>query len=209
MKTTLSYKVAVCVLLIGMLLGTTACEGEIDLLFDLAMMFLPEVASYTALGTTGDKSLDAIFQAGPVLDEIEAAEAKRNEALRTRDPALLEEAIKLRPEDPSYRVDAAAVYLDQDDWSKASIHLTEARRMVPQEGDAAMKHSLEVIDMLEDRKFRGDSFGYKSINHCEKIQYQLAEHVQWNWELQGNAGRSPYAAQLEKDRAACAERVKP
>ncbi|MBM4430942.1 MAG: hypothetical protein FJ026_11440 [Chloroflexi bacterium] len=210
MKTRLGRKLAVGVLLVALLLTTTAC-GEMDSAYiaELVSIFLPEVISYGLLGTSGDQSLDAIFESAEVLDQVDAADALMEEGWRERDPAIMEDAIAMRPGDPTYRRDAAELYWIQGSFGPAEKHLDQAQEAVKDNPRAAKEHNLSVIDKLDNRKTLNDQWGYKSLDECQFIHMQLIKHYDRVWALEGNTGVSPAANTIASEGLRCRDLVKP
>jgi hypothetical protein len=197
-----------CAVLLAMVLSTTACADRAALA-ELAALFLPELLSYKFTGSTGDASMDAVLQAKAVLDKIGQADALMEQGWQKGDPTVMEEAIALRPKDWSYRVDAASLYLAQDDVKEAERHLAAAEKVVPDNPQAQLRHSLKVIDQFESIKESGDSTGYTSLEQCELVHKQLVRYYDRQWALSGNQGTSPAGTQIASEGQRCAERLQP
>jgi hypothetical protein len=201
MKTTPVRKGTLVALLLVILCAGTGCDrAEI---LELGAMFLPEIIAYKTLGSTGDKGIDALFEAKSVLDKINAADAKMEQGRKAGDTAPMEEAIAMRPRDPTDRVDAASLYVAQGKTTQAERHLAAARNAVKDDEDAAKDHTLEVITSFEDMKAKGDSNGYASAEQCNYVHNQLIDYYDWRWEQLGNEGKSPAARDLENEASRC------
>jgi DNA-binding phage protein len=208
MRGTRLRKWMLCGLLGAMLLATVGCEDRAALI-ELGARFLPEIGMYKAFGSTGDASLDAILQAREMLNNIGHADALMDQAWEEGDPALMEEAIALRPYDWTYRVDAASMNLAQNDLRTAERHLTAAENVLPDDPDAHLAHSLQVIEQFEAIKASGDEEGYTSVEQCHMVHDQLVRNYNRQWSLTGNEGLSPAGQQIADDQVHCAERVQP
>jgi hypothetical protein len=198
----------VCALLVAVLLTTAGCEDE-EALIQLGARFLPEIIAYKGFGTTGNAEMDAILQAKDVLDNIGAADALMDQAWEEGDPELMEEAIAMRPNDWTYRVDAASLNLAQNDLVAAERHLTAAENVLPDDPDDQINHALQVIDQFEAIKASGDAEGYTSVEQCHMVHDQLVRNYNRRWSLTGNEGLSPGAQQIADEQARCAELVQP
>ena len=82
------------------------------------------------VGTTGDSALDAALEAGPVVWSIHQADSLAQQGMAEGDPALLDQAISLRPHDWSYRDQKAAVLLEQGQVDEAQNAMNEAHNLV-------------------------------------------------------------------------------
>jgi len=197
-----------CGLLCAMLLTNVGCEDRAALL-EIAALFAPELLGYKFLGTTGDVSMDAILQAKDVLDTIGQADAMMDQAWEEGDPELMEQAIALRPYDWTYRVDAASMNLAQNDLEAAERHLTDAENILPDDPQAHINHSQQVIEQFEEIKGAGDADGYTSVEQCQMVHDQLIHNYNRQWSLTGHEGLSPGGQQVAADQVHCAERVQP
>ena len=81
-------------------------------------------------GTTGDSALDAALEAGPVAWSIHQADSLAQQGMAEGDPALLDQAISLRPHDWSYRDQKAAILLEQGKVDEAQSTMNEAYNLV-------------------------------------------------------------------------------
>lgn len=204
MRGTRLQKWMICGLLGAMLLTNVGCDDRAFLL-EIATMYAPELLGYGILGTTGDAALDGILQAKGTLDTIGQADAMMDEAWEQGDPELMEKAIAIRPYDWTYRVDAASMNLAQNDLVAAERHLTDAENILPDDPDAHIQHSQQVIEQFEEIKAAGDADGYTSVAQCQMVHNQLVRNYNRQWSLTGHEGLSPGGQQVAADQAQCAQ----
>jgi len=202
MRGTRLQKWMICGLLGAMLLTNVGCD--MGALMEVAALFLPEILAYKFAGTTGDETLDAILQARDMLNNIGTADALMDQAWEEGNPALMEQAIALRPDDWTYRVDAASMNLAQNDLVAAERHLTDAENTLPDDPDAHIKHSQQVIEQFEEIKAAGDADGYTSVEQCQMVHDQLVRNYNRQWSLTGNEGLSPGGQQVAAEQGQCA-----
>ena len=208
MNNTWTRKLALLVLLGGLVMGLVGCD-DVGALYELAALFLPEVASYKFLGTTGDPGIDALFKAKAVFANIDAADALMAQGRENGAPEVMEKAIDKRPHDWHYRVEAAILYLDTDDpesqqnEERAQVHLAQARKDVPDREADQIEYSLAVIENFEDIKTKRDANGWSSWTQCQTVHDELINNYRWYRVLSGEHGESPRATELESDKKRC------
>ena len=207
MRTTLWRKLTAGVLLFAMLLTTTGCYDS-EFLLDLASIFLPDVISYGVLGTSGDESLDAIFEAKAVLDQIDEADELREKAMWNRDQVAMEQAVALRPNDTTIRLDAVELATGLDDQEAADKHLNGAKMAIIDRPEDRVPLVTDILMRFENMKEYADGMGYQSRQQCSYIHRQLELHYDTLWQLNGNQGAHPASAGIRADALRCGERVK-
>jgi hypothetical protein len=208
MRTTVLRKAMLCLLLLALLLSATACDDR-AMLAELGARFLPEILAYKFGGSTGNLSLDALLGAKTMLDRIDQADTLMEQGWENGDPAKMEEAIALRPTDWNYRVDAASMYLAQDDVEATERHLRAAEEALPDDATAQLQHSQKIIDQFESIKESGDEEGYTSLEQCIKVHGELVKYYNRQWAMRGNSGLSPAVQAISQEQQRCPEMLQP
>ena len=80
--------------------------------------------------TTGDTQLDAALDAGKVARNVRNADNAAAEGMENQDPAKIQEAIDIRPNDWAYHEQQASVYLATDNPGAASDAFENSERLV-------------------------------------------------------------------------------
>ena len=120
--------------------------------------------------STGDDEIDAILNAKKVIDKFTAAEKLIEEGAKERNPAKMDEAIKLRPQDWTYRTKRAALAIEQGDL-KTAVSQMDAADAIPK-GKRAQRHYVNsAIADLEALKTDGP---WKSTDQCWLFYTSLA-----------------------------------
>jgi len=208
MKAALWRKCTTVTVLVGLLVGTAACgEGGLDEGFirELLSTWLPEVVAYGVLGTSGDQSLDAIFEAGSVLKDIEEADRLQEQAVSQNDPALMEQAIDLRPNDTGIRLTAVEWYTGREDYTAARNHLRASELAVLDQPDKHIPLTEQTIERLEDMNVAAQRLGYASHAQCVFIYEELQKKYDTLWVLKGNDGPSPAGQSVQSEAQRCAD----
>jgi len=203
----------VLTLLVGTLFGISGCNFEdLDyqqILMDVLQMYGKEIAAYKIWGTSGDPGVDAVMQARDTINQIGEADALMEEAWEQGDPLVMEQAIEIRPRDWTYRVDAASLYLAQNEIGAAEEHLRAADKVVPDDPAAKDRHAFQVIQNFEDIKASGDTEGYTSLEQCNKVHDELIHYYDQRWTISGQSGPSPGGQQVAEEKQRCTERLQP
>jgi hypothetical protein len=82
--------------------------------------------------STGDSELDAALDAGQVVKTVRDADNLANDGAQKRDPELIEQAIKIRPNDWQYQEQLSAVYLATGDPEAAADAQAQSENLVAQ-----------------------------------------------------------------------------
>jgi hypothetical protein len=108
---------------------------SVDASGDLSINYV-QIAKYEAArwwdGTTGDSQVDAALDVGPIAKSMRDADNLAEAGMAERDPAKLDDAIALRPQDWSYRDQKAAVLAAQGDEEGARDAILESEALVQQ-----------------------------------------------------------------------------
>ncbi len=189
------------------ILASSGCDMDRRLV-SLTATFLPGELRYKVLGSTSDRSLDAIFASQPVLDHIDEADWLMAQARETSDPSLMADAVEIRPRDWRLRVETASLFLAFSDTVLARTHLQEAEASVPERLPEQVAYASEVIDRLDPLKEHLDSLGYETVGQCQLLHDQLVHSYTTLWTLEGNSGESPQARVIAAQRLSCSEHVR-
>lgn len=86
--------------------------------------------------TTGDAQLDAALDAGEVVKTVRDADNLANDGAKNQDPALIEQAIDMRPNDWHYREQLSAVHLAMGNPEAAAYARAESHNLVKERIEA-------------------------------------------------------------------------
>lgn len=169
--------------------------SEVDeaMLNDFVMSWVVDnadkVFSHTAFGSSGDPTVDAVLDAKSVLDRIEKADKLMDNGRKNRDPALMDEAIELRPGDISYRAARSALALEQGDMDAYREH-NEAAAQIIAGGDVngvwALSQNIDEYEGVEDR-IGSSTSGFSSNAQCRELYVGLSELYSQRADMTGNA----------------------
>lgn len=165
-----------------------------------------KVFSHTAFGSSGDPTVDAVLDARSVLGSIEKADKLMDEGRNKRDPAKMDEAIELRPNDISYRAARAALALEQGDMKTYQAHNEAAAQIVAGgevNGEWALTRNIEEYENVEDRIGSSVS-GFSSNAQCRELYLGLSELYSQRGELTGNANDTSMAQGYRNQAEYCA-----
>ena len=101
--------------------------------------------------TTGDSQLDAALDAGAVVKSVRDADNLANDGAQQRDPALIEQAIKIRPNDWQYHEQLSAVYLATGDPEAAADAQARSENLVEQRIDQGDDCRQLTMNLLRSR----------------------------------------------------------
>jgi hypothetical protein len=124
--------------------------------------------------STGNADSDAALSTTKMLKNFAQAENLMAEGRENNDPALMEQAITLRPTDWSYRTSLEMLSVEQGDLSYADYERQVADNLVSNDNNnsAYQRHDTQVINEYE--KFEhGSGFDSSSNDVKREIYYQL------------------------------------
>jgi hypothetical protein len=105
----------------------------------------------TVSGTTGDSELDAALDVAPIARSIHRADALATAGMQSRDPAKLDEAIALRPQDWGYHDQKAAILAANGQMNDALGEITIADQLVEDRVDSGGSCRGLYQNMLRNR----------------------------------------------------------
>lgn len=165
-----------------------------------------KVFSHTAFGSSGDPTVDAVLDAKSVLDRIEKADKLMENGRKNRDPALMDEAIELRPGDISYRAARSALALEQGNMDAYQEH-NEAAAQIIAGGDVdgvwALDQNINEYEGVEDR-IGSSPDGFSSNAQCRELYVGLSELYSQRADMTGNANDAAMAQGYRNQAEYCA-----
>lgn len=165
-----------------------------------------KVFSHTAFGSSGDPTVDAVLDAKSVLGRIEKADKLLEEGRTKRDPAKMDEAIELRPDDITYRAARAALALEQGDMRAYHAHNDVAAQLAAGDkvnGAWALSRNIDEYENAEDRIGNSPN-GFTSNAQCSELYLGLSELYRQRANLTGSESDAAMARGYENQAGYCA-----
>lgn len=175
----------------ALLLGGCSAVDE-AMLNDFVMSWVVDngdkVIRHSLLGSSGDPTVDAVLDAKSVLDGIENADKLMDDGRKNRNPALMDEAIELRPTDISYRAARSALALEQGDMEGYKKHNEAAAQIIAGgnvNGVWALDQHIAEYEGVEDRLYN-NAIGFTSNAQCRELYVGLSELYNQRADMTGN-----------------------
>jgi hypothetical protein len=124
--------------------------------------------------STGDDEADAALDAYDVVSDINEADKLMEEGRLYRDPAKMDQAIALRPDDWTYRSSRAALALDAGDMDTYQTHATAHFRLTDGGKVDPLWEANDTIKNFEKVEQRAFVSGWKSAEQCIALYHELA-----------------------------------
>jgi hypothetical protein len=118
-------------------------------------------------GSVGDEETDAVLDAYEVIDNIHKADKMMDEGREERDASKMDQAIKMRPGDWTYRYSRAGLALEQGDLAQYNAQVAAAAEASQGKDPlwVANQHIGE-LEKVEDRLALG---GFTSADQCRQL----------------------------------------
>lgn len=209
-KHALLVRLALLLLLLPLLVGCD--DGMVELAAEMAVEWAEEkelvsvnadgelginygqVAIYQGTkwlsGSTGDPQVDAALEVGPIAKSIADAERLAAAGMESGDPAKLDEAIALRPDDWSYRDQKAALLAAQGEVDGARDAIQESEEIVRQRIAAGGSCRGLKQNMLRNRE-AALSGQLRADPENEALMEMLMDTQDQLYALQNNLSGSP------------------
>jgi predicted Zn-dependent protease len=141
-------------------------------------------------GTTGDSRLDAALEVGPIAHAIRKADLLAQEGIEQGDPAKLDEAIALRPNDWSYHDQKAALLAAKGDVEAAGRSVQQSEALVKERIQAGGNCRALQQNMLRNRESALLRQLENDPDHPQLLE-MLADTHDTLYQLQTNGPGSP------------------
>jgi hypothetical protein len=154
-----------------------------------------------ATGSVGDEETDAVLDAYEVIDTIHRADKLMDEGRDERDPSKMDQAIKMRPGDWTYRVSRAGLALEQGDLAQYSAQV-DAAAQASQGKDPlwiANQHIGE-LEKVEDKLAMG---GFTSADQCRQLYGALHDQYSQRADLTNSLADREQASDVLVLQATC------
>lgn len=170
----------VALALSALMLFLTGCSAEdrqllIDIALSWAREHAAEIASYGLWGSTGNDEVDAVLGARSVIDNLNTADQLMEEGREKGDLSKMEEAVKKRPGDYTYRTSYAAALLQSGYADEAQEQFSAAdRATLNYSPDHAQTFAIQGIDELGMLRPEFEKNGFDSKAQCQVYYGQMA-----------------------------------
>ena len=180
MRNQTSRKLLAILVLAPLMLGLAACSAEdISFLRALALSWAAEHAGdlikYGLIGRSGNDEVDAVMDAKGVIDNINAADKLMEEGRQTGDLTKMEQAIKKRPGDYTYRVTYASQLFKSGRTGDAVAEFEAADQAAQQYG--AGHAEIFAIQGIDELSLVGQQFekdGFADRRQCQEYNGQMS-----------------------------------
>ena len=176
----MTRKLMVVLVLAPLMLGLVACDAE-DISFLRAMALewaasnAGDLIKYGIIGRSGNDEVDAVMDAKGVIDNIQAADKLMEEGRETGDLIKMEQAIKKRPGDYTYRVSYGAELMRNGRTEDAIYQFEAADQAASQYGPAhAERYAIQGIDDLSLAGQQFEQKGFANTAQCQSYNQQMA-----------------------------------
>ena len=170
----------VALALAALMLAAVGCDAEsrqfvIDLALSWAAEHAVDIGKYTFLGRSGDAEVDAVMGARDVITNIQAADKLMEEGRANNDLTKMEQAIKKRPGDYTYRVSYGTALLQGGSWEEAEDQFTAADAAITSYGSQHVQdYAIQGIDELGALRPGFEENGFATKQQCETYYGRLA-----------------------------------
>jgi len=124
--------------------------------------------------STGDDEADAALDAYDVISNINEADKLMDDGLLFRDPAMMDQAIALRPGDWTYRSARAAYALSEGNMDDYQVHTTQSFRISEKRKVDPLWYANTNIKEYEAAEKRLFIYGWKDSGQCITLYQELA-----------------------------------
>jgi hypothetical protein len=118
-------------------------------------------------GSVGDEETDAVLDAYQVIDTIHQADKLMDEGRDERDASKMDQAIKMRPGDWTYRVTRAGLALEQGDLTQYSAQVDAAAQA--SQGKDPLWVANQHIGEFEKVENKLATSGFTSADQCRQV----------------------------------------
>jgi len=135
-----------------------------------------QIAELLARGSTGNPDADAALGTVKMVINFAQAESLMDQGRKKDDPALMDQAIELRPDDWSYRVSRATLALKDDQLGIQDANLERAGELVRKENNkaSALRYYTQQINEVEAYKNSGEL-------DRDRLEVQVEAYAQLYW----------------------------
>ena len=169
----------IALVMVTVMLLVSGCEAEArQLIIDLALSWAAEnavsIGAYTLFGRSGNAEVDAVMGARDVINNINEADRLMEEGRQENDLPKMEEAIKRRPGDYTYRVSYGAALLQAGRTGEAEAQFTAVNYAVEDYGgDHWQRYAIEGIDELGALRPGFEEKGFVDVQQCTAYNRQM------------------------------------
>ncbi len=165
------------VLFSTLLTGCSAADEEMlnAFILDYIVSNMDKIAARKIFGGSGDDWVDASLDIKEVMDELNKADKLMEQGLRDNDPAKMDEAISLRPDDWSYRTQRAAYALENGDVNTFQEHFDHANGLFEDDDTGQLSYLNDAIEQFEDLENRTDLSLDGSQADCSTLYTTLSQ----------------------------------
>lgn len=157
--------------------------------------------------STGDPDADAALDAFLVVKKINDADNLMDKGRQEHDPAPMDEAIKMRPGDWTYRLSRGTLALDQHDYDTAQTHFDEADRIAAERGIDPIWYAgrnIAELQALYDERLQ-DGIPMESTPQCRPFWERLAQSYELRWQATKDEADQAAAADARQRAEACGQ----
>lgn len=137
-------------------------------------------------GSCGDSEADAALDTIAIVASIREGDRLMEEGRQTRDPDLMDRAIRLRPKDWMYRVSRGALALEDDDMETWKTQTKAADNIVLRTRVDGLRYSSHLIDELEVVRERMTQAILENDDQCTELLFYLAVHYEGRAKMTGS-----------------------
>jgi len=139
-----------------LLTGCSAADEEMlnAFVLDYIVSNADKVAARALFGGSGDDWVNGVFDIKEIMDKLQKADKLMDEGLQENDPAKMDEAIKLRPDDWSYRTTRGAFALGNGAVDTFKEHYDHANGLFKDDDTGKLPYLNDAIDQFEDLEDR-------------------------------------------------------
>ena len=161
-------------------LSPVASDGSID------SRALWRLGKRLVTGASGESEADAAADSLVVVSSIREGNKLMEEGRRERAPELMDRAIRLRPNDWTYRVSRGALALEKGDMEAWKTQMKAADNMVMTAHVDPLRYSVLLIDELEGVRGRLGEVISGNRDQCVDLFYYLAVYYDGRAKMTGS-----------------------
>ena len=176
----MTRKLLVVLVLVPLMLGLVACDaGDIAFLRAMALEWAAshagDLLKYGIIGRSGNDEVDAVMDAKHVIDNIQAADKLMEEGRETGDLTKMEQAIKKRPGDYTYRVSYGSELMRNGRTDDAVSEFEAADQAASQYGPAHVeRYAIQGIDELSLAGQQFEQKGFANTAQCQAYNQRMS-----------------------------------
>ena len=137
-------------------------------------------------GSSGDPEADAVLDAYEMIKNLNEADKLMDKGREERDPVAMDQAIKKRPGDWTYRVSRSALALEQGDLATYEAEEEAAYSIVDQRKTDPVWYASQNIKDLQVVHDKLAAQGWPNAEQCATVNAALAVHYQRRAQLTGS-----------------------